>query len=63
MGYGLMVQGVDAWGVPYDATMPQQIVPLEYQGWIFLIFMLVGYIVIMYMFYRIATDERVGVYK
>jgi hypothetical protein len=50
--------GVNEYGVPYNVTMPQQSIPLEYQGYIFLAFMAVAIILMLYMFYMIATDPR-----
>ena len=48
--------GVDAYGVPYNSPLPPQVIPIEYQGYVFLIFMVISFIVILYMFYIIATD-------
>lgn len=47
---------------PSIGLLPQ-IIPMEYQGWVFLIYMVVSFILIGYMFYIIATDKKVGVYK
>lgn len=43
-----------------NETMPYQIIPLEYQGWAFLIFAAVGIAFLLYGIYMIATDPRVG---
>jgi hypothetical protein len=40
--------------------MAYQIIPMEYQGWAFLIFAAVGIAFLLYGFYMIATDPRVG---
>jgi len=42
---------------------PFQIVPLEYQGGAFLAFTMIGFGLILYAFYVIATDRTVGMIK
>ena len=46
------------WGAEWSEPMPYQIIPMEYQGYMFLAFMIISFILICYMFYMIATDPR-----
>jgi len=39
------------------------IIPIEYQGWLFLVFVIIALGIILYGFYLISTDPRVGVVK
>ena len=40
-------------------TLPQ-LIPMEIQGWLFLIFMIVSFILIIYGFYLIATGDGIS---
>jgi len=39
------------------------IIPIEYQGWLFLVFVIIALGIILYGFYLISTDPRGGVVK
>ena len=53
-----MINTLDEYGHPYNRTMPYQLVPMEYQGWVFFAFMVIMFVLILYLFYMIATDPR-----
>jgi hypothetical protein len=46
--------------VPHCDYGEMTVVPVEYQGILFLTFVIVAFCVVIYGFIRIATDETVG---
>jgi len=45
--------------LPYCRVTLPQLIPMEYQGWLFLIFMTVSFILIIYAFYLIVTGKGI----
>jgi hypothetical protein len=43
---------------PINSFQPDGIVPVEYQGWVFLLFLLIGTACVIYTFWLIANDKR-----
>lgn len=54
----MITTGDAAWGAEWSEPMPYQIIPLEYQGYVFIAFVAISFVLITYMFYMIATDPR-----
>jgi len=46
--------------LPYCRVTLPQLIPMEYQGWLFLIFMTVSFILIIYAFYLIVTGNGIS---
>lgn len=54
----LIMPNVSADIEPYwRQQMPPQLVPYEYQGWIFVIFIIFAFLFILYGLYLVATDK------
>jgi len=45
--------------LPYCRVTPPQFIPVEYQGWLLLIFMIISFIMIIYAFYLIVTGNEI----
>jgi hypothetical protein len=45
--------------LPYCRVTPPQLIPMEYIGWLFLMFIIVSFILIIYGFYLIATGDGI----
>jgi len=45
--------------LPYCRVTPPQFIPVEYQGWLFLIFVIIAFILIIYGFYWIVTGHGI----
>jgi hypothetical protein len=43
--------------LPYCRVTPPQLIPMEYQGGLFLIFMIISFILMIYAFYMIVTGN------
>lgn len=47
----------------YNSFQPPGIIPVEYQGWVFLVFVIISFGLLLYGFYYIATNPIDGMVK
>jgi hypothetical protein len=45
---------------PYNSFQPPQLVPVEYQGWVLLAFVIFAFVAIVYGLWLVATDPSFG---
>jgi hypothetical protein len=45
--------------LPYCRVTPPQFIPVEYQGWLLLIFTIIAFILIIYGFYQMVTGNEI----
>jgi hypothetical protein len=53
-----MIEPVNPRDAIWVQEPPSQWIPVEYQGWLFLIFIAIAVVALSYGFYLIATDEN-----